>query len=54
MNIKFSFSSSFFLFPFAGTGDRLLARTHMQAGDEVRGFYGHKSDSDLAGSYGFT
>jgi hypothetical protein len=31
-----------------------LARSQLGAGEEVWGFYGHKSDSDLVGSYGFT
>ena len=37
-----------------GAGDKLLSRTALSAGDEVWGFYGHKSDSELVGSYGFT
>lgn len=31
-----------------------MARSQLSAGDEVWGFYGHKSDSELVGSYGFT
>jgi hypothetical protein len=31
-----------------------MARAAMEAGDAVWGFYGHKSDSELVGSYGFT
>ena len=31
-----------------------MARSPLSAGDEVWGFYGHKSDSQLVASYGFT